>query len=45
MERYKIDADTAFGVLVRTSQDRNIKLGEVARQLAASGELPGAPAR
>ena len=45
MERYKIDADTAFGVLVRTSQDRNIKLGEVARQLAESGEQPGAPAR
>jgi GAF domain-containing protein len=45
MERYKIDADTAFGVLARTSQDQNIKLAVVAGQVAESGELPGPPAR
>jgi GAF domain-containing protein len=44
MERYKISADAAFGVLARTSQDANIKLAAVARQVAESGELPGAPA-
>jgi hypothetical protein len=31
-------------VLARTSQDANIKLAAVARQVAESGELPGAPA-
>jgi GAF domain-containing protein len=45
MERYKIDADTAFGVLARTSQDQNIKLAAVAGQVAESGQLPGPPAR
>jgi GAF domain-containing protein len=44
MERYKISADAAFGVLTRTSQDENIKLAAVARQVAESGELPRAPA-
>jgi GAF domain-containing protein len=43
MERHQISADAAFGMLVRTSQDHNIKLAEVARQLAESGELPDAP--
>jgi GAF domain-containing protein len=45
MERYKISAEAAFGVLARTSQDQNTKLVAVAGQLAESGELPGAPAR
>ena len=41
MERYKIDADTAFGVLARTSQDQNIKLAEIARRFVETGHLPG----
>jgi transcriptional regulator with GAF, ATPase, and Fis domain len=39
MERYKLTADQAFAVLARASQDTNTKLVEVARYLAAAGEL------
>ena len=42
MERYKIKPDAAFSTLTRISQDRNIKLHEVARQVVETGELPGA---
>jgi GAF domain-containing protein len=38
MERYKIDADTAFALLVRSSQRSHRKLREVAEQLARTGE-------
>lgn len=40
MERYQIDADRAFEVLRRFSQDRNVKLHQVARQLVETGHLP-----
>ncbi len=40
MERYKINPDAAFSTLTRISQNRNIKLHEVARQLIETGELP-----
>ena len=43
MERFKIDSEAAFGTLVRLSQELNIKLTAVARHIAESGELPGAP--
>ena len=41
MERHKITADQAFGLLVRASQHRNTKLRDVADALVRSGELPG----
>jgi GAF domain-containing protein len=41
MERYKTTPDAAFSTLTRSSQNRNIKLHEVARQLIETGELPG----
>ena len=40
MERHKITADQAFGLLVRASQRRNLKLRDVAAALVRSGELP-----
>lgn len=41
MERFKLDGDQAFAVLLRYSQDRNVKLRVVAETLATTGELPG----
>lgn len=41
MERYDLDGDKAFEVLVRYSQDNNIKLRDVARELTATRKLPG----
>lgn len=41
MERFDIDADKAFAVLRRYSQDRNIRLRAVAETLVASRALPG----
>jgi GAF domain-containing protein len=40
MERFSLDADKAFEVLRRYSQDTNTKLNEVARDLVASRALP-----
>lgn len=40
MERYKINPDAAFSTLARISQDQNIKLHEVARQIIETGKLP-----
>jgi transcriptional regulator with GAF, ATPase, and Fis domain len=40
MERHKITATQAFTLLVRVSQSRNLKLRDVAQQLASSGQLP-----
>jgi GAF domain-containing protein len=40
MERFAIDADQAFAVLRRHSQDNNLKLRVVAGQLLATGQLP-----
>ncbi len=41
MERFDLDADRAFGVLRRYSQDHNIKLREVAQRLIDTRKLPG----
>ncbi len=40
MERYKIDADQAFAVLVRASQTSNRKLSDIAQELANTGQHP-----
>ncbi|QNE22697.1 GAF and ANTAR domain-containing protein [Kribbella qitaiheensis] len=40
MERFDLDADRAFEVLKRYSQDGNIKLREVAQQLVDTRKLP-----
>jgi GAF domain-containing protein len=40
MERFGIDADKAFEVLRRYSQDRNVKLRGVAEQIVESRKLP-----
>ncbi|MDF0532555.1 GAF and ANTAR domain-containing protein [Tsukamurella sp. 8J] len=37
MERYKLDADGAFRLLARLSQDANVKLAEVAAQVIEAG--------
>jgi len=39
MERFKIDADQAFALLTRVSQDRNVKLHRLAEELATTGTL------
>ena len=39
MERHKITADQAFQLLARASQDRNVKLRDLAEELIFSGEL------
>lgn len=41
MERYGLTEDKAFKVLKKASQDHNIKLREVARQICKTGEKPG----
>jgi len=38
MERYRLTDDRAFALLVRASQDRNVKLRDLAVQLIRSGE-------
>jgi GAF domain-containing protein len=40
MERLKITADQAFGVLSRLSQQSNVKLRDVTRNLVETGEIP-----
>jgi GAF domain-containing protein len=40
MERYQIDADRAFAVLRRYSQDRNVKLRTVAEHVIANHRMP-----
>ncbi len=40
MERYRITADTAFGILVRASQDTHRKVREVAGMITETGEAP-----
>lgn len=42
MERYKVSVDEAFAVLRRSSQDRNVKLHDIALTVAETGEIPGA---
>ncbi|MGY1650693.1 ANTAR domain-containing protein [Geodermatophilus sp. SYSU D01119] len=41
MERYRVTADTAFGILVRASQDTHRKVREVARIVTETGVAPG----
>ncbi len=43
MERYSLTADQAFAVLMRYSQDNNLKLRDVAGQLVEHRSLPGHP--
>jgi GAF domain-containing protein len=40
MERFSVDADRAFAILRRYSQDNNIKLRDVAQRLTETRELP-----
>jgi hypothetical protein len=45
MTRYEIDdPERAFKVLVRTSQQHNRKLRDIADELIRTGSLPGAAA-
>jgi GAF domain-containing protein len=41
MERHKLTADQAFGVLNRVSQELNRKLVDIARELTDTGAVPG----
>lgn len=41
MERFGVDADRAFSILRRYSQDGNLKLNDVATNLVLTSELPG----
>jgi GAF domain-containing protein len=45
MERHRITADAAFGVLSRVSQAENMKLAEIARHFVETGQLPDVPGR
>ncbi len=40
MERYQVDAERAFTILRRYSQERNIKLRTIAEQVIATHQLP-----
>jgi hypothetical protein len=41
MERFDLSAEEAFGVLVRLSQEQNVKLYDVACSLTQTGQVPG----
>lgn len=41
MERYKVDADGAFTMLVRASQNTNTKVRDLAGDVTRTGEIPG----
>jgi hypothetical protein len=41
MERYRITADHAFGLLVAASQRTNRRLTDLAEELATTGQLAG----
>jgi transcriptional regulator with GAF, ATPase, and Fis domain len=45
MERYKLTADQAFGVLTRVSQELNRKLVDIAGELTDTGTVPGGDRR
>jgi hypothetical protein len=40
MERYRITADAAFGILARASQDTHRRLRDVAASVTETGETP-----
>jgi GAF domain-containing protein len=42
MERYKVSDEEAFAVLRKSSQNRNVKLHDIARTVAETGDIPGA---
>ncbi|WP_265522390.1 GAF and ANTAR domain-containing protein [Oerskovia flava] len=42
MERYRVSPAQAFAVLSRVSQDSNVRLQEVARQIVTTRRVPGA---
>jgi AmiR/NasT family two-component response regulator len=41
MTRYDLEPKRAFQVLVRTSQQNNRKMNDIAEELLRTGELPG----
>ena len=41
---YQVDADRAFSILRRYSQDGNLKLNDVAKNLIETSQLPGVDA-
>jgi ANTAR domain len=41
MERFELSSEVAFGVLVRVSQEQNVKVYDLALELAATGRAPG----
>ena len=41
MERHRLTADQAFGVLTRVSMEMNRKLADVAGELVGTGAVPG----
>lgn len=43
MERYKLSADAAFALLSRISQERNIKVRDLAAEVAATGVVEPLP--
>lgn len=43
MERYKLNEDRSFELLKKISQDRNIKLRNLAEQINTTGEVPAEP--
>jgi AmiR/NasT family two-component response regulator len=45
MERHKLSADQAFGVLARVSQELNRKLVDIAHELTDTGAVPHRPRR
>ena len=45
MERHRLTADQAFGVLARVSQELNRKLADVAREVTDTGAVPSANRR
>jgi GAF domain-containing protein len=45
MERYKLTAEQAFGVLARVSQELNRKLGDIALEVSDTGAVPAPPPR
>jgi GAF domain-containing protein len=45
MERHRLTAEQAFGVLARASQELNRKLLDIARELADTGTVPAADRR
>ncbi len=41
MERFKLTAEQAFGLLSRLSQEQNVKLYDLACRLTHTGHVPG----